>query len=170
MRFNGLSCNIFRKFYGKAPPKELQSVSIYGQNILQKILWHSSHYNWFISTFTNHYEMDIYCSSVASPDCGHKNSHIWKIIVLWTCITRDNPSKAEYLLLNIVRTQALEIMSYKSNINDVIKWAHFPRLWPFVWGIHRSPAWDATVPIMTSRECIAKQCTVKNGNNLLSGR
>ena len=22
---------------------------------------------------------------------------------------------------------------------DVIKWKHFPRYWPFVWGIHRSP-------------------------------
>ena len=24
--------------------------------------------------------------------------------------------------------------------DDVIKWKHFPRYWPFVWGIHRSPA------------------------------
>ena len=23
--------------------------------------------------------------------------------------------------------------------HDVIKWKHFPRYWPFVWGIHRSP-------------------------------
>ena len=23
--------------------------------------------------------------------------------------------------------------------NGVIKWKHFPRYWPFVWGIHRSP-------------------------------
>ena len=23
--------------------------------------------------------------------------------------------------------------------DDVIKWTHFPRYWPFVWGIHRSP-------------------------------
>ena len=23
--------------------------------------------------------------------------------------------------------------------DDVIKWKHFPRYWPFVWGIHRSP-------------------------------
>ena len=23
--------------------------------------------------------------------------------------------------------------------DDVIKWIHFPRYWPFVWGIHRSP-------------------------------
>ena len=27
----------------------------------------------------------------------------------------------------------------KSNHDDVIKWKHFPRYWPVVWGIHRSP-------------------------------
>ena len=27
--------------------------------------------------------------------------------------------------------------------DDVIKWKHFPRNWPFVRGIHRSPQWDA---------------------------
>ena len=26
-----------------------------------------------------------------------------------------------------------------SSHDDVIKWKHFPRYWPFVWGIHRSP-------------------------------
>ena len=28
---------------------------------------------------------------------------------------------------------------YNSQHNDVIKWKHFPRYWPFVRGIHRSP-------------------------------
>ena len=27
----------------------------------------------------------------------------------------------------------------RSSHDDVIKWKHFPRNWPFVWGIHRSP-------------------------------
>ena len=27
----------------------------------------------------------------------------------------------------------------KKRHDDVIKWKHFPRYWPFVWGIHRSP-------------------------------
>ena len=27
----------------------------------------------------------------------------------------------------------------RSAHDDVIKWKHFPRYWPFVWGIHRSP-------------------------------
>ena len=25
------------------------------------------------------------------------------------------------------------------HLDDVMKWRHFPRYWPFVWGIHRSP-------------------------------
>ena len=29
--------------------------------------------------------------------------------------------------------------NHKTNHDDVIKWKHFPRYWPFVRGIHRSP-------------------------------
>ena len=29
--------------------------------------------------------------------------------------------------------------SSSTSHDDVIKWKHFPRYWPFVWGIHRSP-------------------------------
>ena len=28
---------------------------------------------------------------------------------------------------------------WKSWHDDVIKWKHFPRYWPFVWGVHRWP-------------------------------
>ena len=31
------------------------------------------------------------------------------------------------------------VADYKFSHDDVIKWKHFPRYWPFVWGIHRSP-------------------------------
>ena len=30
-------------------------------------------------------------------------------------------------------------LSYSILHDDIIKWKHFPRYWPFVWGIHRSP-------------------------------
>ena len=33
----------------------------------------------------------------------------------------------------------LPYLNLLSNYDDVIKWKHFPRYWPFVWGIHRSP-------------------------------
>ena len=33
----------------------------------------------------------------------------------------------------------LHVDQINANHGDVIKWKHFPRNWPFVWGIHRSP-------------------------------
>ena len=43
--------------------------------------------------------------------------------------------KAGYQLLwtNLI------LLQYSSIHDDVIKWKHFPRYWPFVQGIHRSP-------------------------------
>ena len=38
------------------------------------------------------------------------------------------------------RVQLTECISVSKNLHDdVIKWKHFPRYWPFVRGIHRSP-------------------------------
>ena len=31
-----------------------------------------------------------------------------------------------------------DVQCWRSAHDDVIKWTHFPRYWPFVWGIHRS--------------------------------
>ena len=44
-----------------------------------------------------------------------------------------NPSCTELFRGNI------EIYLYFASHDDVIKWKHFPRYWPFVQGIHRSP-------------------------------
>ena len=33
----------------------------------------------------------------------------------------------------------LQIQCDLNHHDDVMKWKHFPRYWPFVWGIHRSP-------------------------------
>ena len=40
-------------------------------------------------------------------------------------------------VLVVVRHEGIELLQW--NHDDVIKWKHFPRYWPFVWGIHRSP-------------------------------
>ena len=43
----------------------------------------------------------------------------------------------------LVYSSVLMVMSSNGNIfhvhNDIIKWKHFPRYWPFVRGIHQSP-------------------------------
>ena len=38
---------------------------------------------------------------------------------------------------NVCRTSCA--LSWRTHYGDVIKWKHFPRYWPFVRGIHRSP-------------------------------
>ena len=43
---------------------------------------------------------------------------------------------AVYFILNLF-TKLLSLSTPRHD--DVIKWKHFPRYWPFVWGIHRSP-------------------------------
>ena len=49
--------------------------------------------------------------------------HLW----LWAIKTKSNPN-------------VLDLFSFRHSIHDdVIEWKHFPRYWPFVRGIHRSP-------------------------------
>ena len=38
-----------------------------------------------------------------------------------------------------VRKHVRNVQEYAHHHDDVIKWKHFPRYWPFVRGIHRSP-------------------------------
>ena len=63
----------------------------------------------------------------------------------------DIPVPADALAPNITRPSAATVLTTKSCIfhlilievsvihDDVIEWKHFPRYWPFVRGIHRSP-------------------------------
>ena len=39
----------------------------------------------------------------------------------------------------LTSTIPLLIITHRRDHDDVIKWKHFPRYWPFVRGIHRSP-------------------------------
>ena len=44
-------------------------------------------------------------------------------------------ARSEY----IWTTQKLKTLKGRQDHDDVIKWKHFPRYWPFMRGIHRSP-------------------------------
>ena len=62
------------------------------------------------------------CRRKGSTDTG---SLFIQIIVWQTFVTKPFPE---------------QIMTHTQfTYDDVIKWKHFPRYWPFVWGIHRSP-------------------------------
>ena len=68
-----------------------------------------------------------------------------------TCyIKRSNKPGQTHLYLNnnqilqhgketFVYSHYLNVITVESHHDDVIKWNHFPRYWPFVRGIHRSP-------------------------------
>ena len=55
--------------------------------------------------------------------------------------------------------------------DDVIKWKHFPRYWPFVWGIHRSPVNSPHKGQWRGALLFSLICTRINGwvNNLEAG-
>ena len=48
---------------------------------------------------------------------------------------KSNPDVNNYLKFSKINTPVLTLKGH----DDVIKWKHFPRYWPFVRGIHRSP-------------------------------
>ena len=66
--------------------------------------------------------------------CLHYNL----VLCVLTCITCQPDvmysQKSLRLKDNIIKTP-----ESVSSHDDVIKWKHFPRYWPFVWRIHRSP-------------------------------
>ena len=49
------------------------------------------------------------------------------------------PSKLRYKWVNTSQGKQLFHSLISSHLDDVMKWKHFPRYWPFVRGIHRSP-------------------------------
>ena len=55
--------------------------------------------------------------------------------LLCTMVTSSKSISCE---ADIVETTT-ETYILRNNHDDVIKWKHFPRYWPFRWGIHRSP-------------------------------
>ena len=89
--------------------------------------------------------------------CGTPESYIWvhfwraahprqnlvniKIFPTWYFQTKTRvPCSAAALCLFVTRSVHLDIsVSILCSHDDVIKWKHFPRYWPFVWRIHRSP-------------------------------
>ena len=58
---------------------------------------------------------------------------------LWWRIESRPLSHGQILYLLPDCIKMLQRLGWCNIHDDVIKWKHFPRNWPFVWGIHRSP-------------------------------
>ena len=58
----------------------------------------------------------------------------------FSCQQHPQPRHPTWLEMNRSDTWAFSLHTSIGPCHDeVIKWKHFPRYWPFVWGIHRSP-------------------------------
>ena len=70
---------------------------------------------------------------------------IYSIIVTQIMTSQDDDLVGHlYSFINEISTFFIitlkRMKTWSSHFHDdVIKWKHFPRYWPFVWGIHRSP-------------------------------
>ena len=80
--------------------------------------------------------------SKRTPPHGYKNPH-YKPRVVWlpSLVYIGNPYANKTVSSSATMCIDLGVSSRKKRLahDDVIKWKHFPRYWPFVRGIHRSP-------------------------------
>ena len=73
-----------------------------------------------------------YCNSYLGSGANQLNKPTHLDLLLGWDISRDSRPTRWFLMAALL----LEVMN---SHDDVIKWKYFPRYWPFVCGIHRSP-------------------------------
>ena len=81
-----------------------------------------------------------FCPLLALPSEGARETGVYSSagnILVMTMIDETLTIGESALLSYDLRKTAN--CNWKANHDDVIKWKHFPRYWPFVRGIHRSP-------------------------------
>ena len=67
---------------------------------------------------------------------------MWLLIHDFLFSPRQDISSERYLHVSSQTYRAKRVhwfILYYTSYDDVIKWKHFPRCWPLVWGIHQSP-------------------------------
>ena len=81
------------------------------------------------------------CQTMAWHRPGDKSLSEPMLVILLTqlCVTPRHRVKAVKQRRVMISEGLLLIVFFIIDHDDVIKWKHFPRYWPFVRGIHRSP-------------------------------
>ena len=106
--------------------------------IIRGVLWHTSE-----SSFAGiaqgidsgyEFEKDILKNIFKSPR-GQ-----WVNVVLMDCTSSSDSELKKCIFMSQMWIQRIYLVfKYRQIHNEVIRWKHFPRYWPFVRGIHRSP-------------------------------
>ena len=78
---------------------------------------------------------------------------VWRLTeLLYVCRLAEGYHSWQWILLS--KHMAIPMCSYLDSLgivhDDVIKWKHFPRYWPFVRGIHRSSEFPVQRPVTRS--------------------
>ena len=73
--------------------------------------------------------------------CGLVTPRTWGTISgsLGILVVTNGAGGARHLVCWILSCRTYPWNTHQQCHDDVIKWKHFPRCWPFVWGIHRCP-------------------------------
>ena len=75
--------------------------------------------------------VSMHVARIYSPSLNMSMFNFWNVYCDVVCII--------VLKLTVLWWDPIPANIYVLNHDDVIKWKHFPRYWPFVRGIHRSP-------------------------------
>ena len=77
-----------------------------------------------------------------AQDCSNSNALAMELLQSWVKLYHghwlNRKITSEYLATSEVNLKELDKWTVR-NDDDVVKWKYFPRYWPFVRGIHRSP-------------------------------
>ena len=76
--------------------------------------------------------------SVVCYEYKTENSHTYMLILRTPWPPTYPRNNTHLFAIHLLKSLELPC-DYHGRHDDVIKWKHFPRYWPFVWGIHRSP-------------------------------
>ena len=81
------------------------------------------------------------CAICCMHSCAHKNVFVFPKID--SCISHvisiNSIIYRKHINEQVTSWYYFELLDRAFKHDDVIKWKHFPRYWPFVRGIHRSP-------------------------------
>ena len=113
-------------------------------------------------------------------DAGVKISWRFNIFAHWLIISWDIRNQFWWNLIAIPlvslrkyiwKCELSAVMSQPKCVHDdVIKWKHFPRYWPFLWGIQRSPVNSSVTGEFPAQRPVKRSLDVFFDLRLMNGR